>query len=129
MSVGDARDAMNQMSLRANNWALGNFCQQQCLSFTGHHTLESDVNFPWLREHDPLVEAVIERLLAEHATIHDLIEDVDRALVHLVTHPGDFDQISDAVDLLVDTMLSHFAYEERELIAPMAQYGLGMGSM
>ncbi len=29
-----------------------------------------------------------------------------------------------SIDLLTDTLLSHLAYEERELLHPLAQYGL-----
>jgi hypothetical protein len=37
--------------------------------------------------------------------------------------------ITEVVDLLTDTMHSRFAYEERELIAPLAQYGFYPGQL
>ncbi|CAM5649836.1 hypothetical protein GCM10010329_10150 [Streptomyces spiroverticillatus] len=123
-SIGDARDDLNRMSIRANDWALGGICQRQCLSLTGHHTMETTVNFPFLAATDPDLVPVVERLDQEHLAIHGLIEDIDRALIHLVTHPADFAPLREALDLLSDTLLSHFAYEERELLAPFARYGL-----
>ncbi len=35
------------------------------------------------------------------------------------------EQLSAAVDLLTDTLLSHLSYEERELLHPLATYGSG----
>lgn len=35
------------------------------------------------------------------------------------------DELQRAVDLLTDALLSHLAYEERELFDPLALHGLG----
>ena len=35
------------------------------------------------------------------------------------------EELSSAVDLLTDTLLSHLSYEERELLHPLATYGMG----
>ncbi|MCX5201986.1 hemerythrin domain-containing protein [Streptomyces sp. NBC_00237] len=123
-SIGDARDDLNRMSVRANNWALGGICQRQCLGMTGHHTLESDSIFPYLAASQKDLAPVVERLNSEHLAIHGLIEDVDEALIRLVTHPGEFGPLRETLDLLSDTLLSHFAYEERELLGPIARFGL-----
>jgi hypothetical protein len=57
------------------------------------------------------------------------MEEIDTALVHLARNPTETGPITEAVDLLTDTMLSHFAYEERELIAPLAQHGFYPGQV
>jgi hypothetical protein len=36
---------------------------------------------------------------------------------------GRVTELQDTVDLLSDTLFSHLAYEERELIEPLARYG------
>jgi hypothetical protein len=41
----------------------------------------------------------------------------------MITHPGDHQELSEAVDLLTDTLLSHLAYEEQELVEPLARHG------
>ena len=67
---------------------------------------------------------ILDRLHEEHEAIADLLERVDRALVSLVA--GDehgMDAVQGAIDLLTDALLSHFAYEERELIEPLARHG------
>ena len=58
-----------------------------------------------------------------------MLEELDTALVHLVQHPGDLRRLDDALDLLADTLLSHFAYEERELVAPLARFGFFVGQV
>jgi hypothetical protein len=51
------------------------------------------------------------------------LDAVDRALVNHISQCGAADELSDAADLLTDVLLSHLAYEERELIDPLARYG------
>ena len=52
-----------------------------------------------------------------------MIDSVDRALVGYINQPDDLTELQDVTDLLTDTLLSHLAYEERELIEPLARYG------
>ena len=67
---------------------------------------------------------MIERLEEEHETIADLLERVDRALVALVASQDDgIEGVHRAIELLTDALLSHFAYEERELVEPLARHG------
>jgi hemerythrin-like domain-containing protein len=123
VEVGDARSEINRMALRQNSWTLGGYCQSYCAVVTGHHTLEDEAIFPHLSGSDPRLAPVIDRLQEEHRAIHHVLERVDAALVHLVAHPDAIDQVSEAVDLLADTLLSHLAYEEHELVEPLARLG------
>jgi alkanesulfonate monooxygenase SsuD/methylene tetrahydromethanopterin reductase-like flavin-dependent oxidoreductase (luciferase family) len=122
LDVGAARSHINTMTLRQNNWTLGTYCESYCRIVTGHHSLEDVSVFPHLRSRDPRLAPVVDRLQAEHLVIHDVLESVDQALVRLVAD-GDLAQLRAAVDLLTDTLLSHLAYEERELIEPLARLG------
>lgn len=128
-AIGAARSAVNEMAVRANNWTLGGVCQAQCLALTQHHTMESGQIFPHLVAEQPDLAPVVERLDAEHQLIHGVLEELDAALVHLVQHPDDLVPLEAALDLLEDTLLSHFAYEERELVAPMARHGFFAGQV
>lgn len=124
-----ARGALNRFAIRANNWTFGGLCQQECMALEEHHLTEDGSVFPYLRHRQPSLQPVLDRLDAEHRVIGDLLEDIDAALIHLVHHPSEVGPISEAVDLLTDTMLSHFAYEECELIAPLAQHGFYPGQV
>lgn len=127
--VADARAALNAMTIRANNWTLGGICQAQCVSLTQHHTMEDASIFSHLGRSQGGLRAVLDRLGEEHLAIHHVLEEVDAALIHLVQHPDDYTRITEAVDLLTDTLLSHFAYEERELIGPLARFGFYPGQV
>ncbi|MGB9185195.1 MAG: hemerythrin domain-containing protein, partial [Solirubrobacteraceae bacterium] len=112
-----------QMTMRQNDWTLGAYCAQYCRLVTGHHTLEDRSIFPHLKRSDPGLVPVVDRLEQEHHVIADVLDQVDRALVALVTESDGIAQLRAAADLLSDTMLSHLAYEERELVEPLARLG------
>lgn len=129
LDVGAARSAINQMTVRQNNWTIGAYCAAYCRVVDQHHTLEDRSIFPHLRRSDGNLTPVLDRLEQEHLVIHEALEGVDRALVDLVAHPGDYTGLQEAVDLLTDTLLSHLAYEERELLEPLARYGMYPGQL
>jgi len=123
LDPGAARSMVNAMTLRQNNWTLGVYCTSYCRMVTGHHTLEDRSVFPHLRRSDARLAPVIDRLEEEHHVIAGVIDEVDRALVALVTEPDGIAAVRAAVDLLTDTMRSHLSYEERELVEPLARLG------
>lgn len=129
MSAGDARGALSELTMRQNNWTLGAYCAAYCTMLTGHHHLEDTAIFPHLRQSDPALAPVVDRLVSEHEIIHEVVEGVDRALVALIGKPGDFTGLTEAVDLLTDALLSHLAYEEQQIIEPLARYGFYPGQV
>ena len=119
-----ARSFITRMTIRQNHWTLGTFCETYCRVVTQHHTLEDRSVFPHIQRSDPELAPVIERLEQEHETIADILERVDQALVGLVSSQDDgIEGVHRAIGLLTDALLSHFAYEERELIEPLARHG------
>jgi iron-sulfur cluster repair protein YtfE (RIC family) len=123
LEIAAARSAINQLTMRQNNWTLGAYCASYCRIVAGHHGLEDAGIFPHLRRSDPSLDPVIDRLTEEHEVISEVLESVDRGLVALVDgRHGSRDQLQHAVDLLTDSLLSHLAWEERILLRPLAQY-------
>ena len=119
-----ARSFITRMTIRQNHWTLGTFCETYCRVVSQHHTLEDRSVFPHIQRSDPELAPVIERLEEEHETIADILERVDQALVGLVASQDDgIEGVHRAIALLTDALLSHFAYEERELIEPLARHG------
>ncbi len=129
LGAGEARAALNEMALRQNDWALGAFCARYCGVVAQHHGIEDEAIFPHLATDEPGLAPVLDRLGEEHLVIHDAIQEVDAALVHHITHPGDFDRITAAIDLLTDALLSHLSYEEREIVEPLARLGFFPGQI
>jgi hypothetical protein len=129
LGAGQARSAINEMTMRQNDWTLGAYCASYCRVVTGHHTLEDEAIFPHLRASERALAPVIDRLADEHKVIHQVLNDVDSALVDLLRNPGDFTGLQHAADILTDTMLSHLAYEESQLIEPLARHGFYAGQI
>ncbi|GAA2166231.1 LLM class flavin-dependent oxidoreductase [Pedococcus bigeumensis] len=123
-----ARNAINELTMRQNNWTLGAYCAQYCRFVTGHHGLEDRSVFPHLRRSDPALTPVLDRLESEHLVIHDVLEQLDEALVGLVsgtasTNGGGTAELKRVVDLLSSTLLEHLAFEEDELVSALDRYG------
>ncbi|WP_328417509.1 LLM class flavin-dependent oxidoreductase [Micromonospora sp. NBC_00389] len=124
IDAGTARSHINTMTMRQNRWTLGVYCESYCRIVTTHHTIEDQALFPRLRQRDPRLAPVVDRLEQEHHVIHDVLEGVDQALVAYVGAPDGLAELRAAVDLLSDTLLSHLSYEERELVEPLARLGV-----
>ena len=129
LGVADARSAINQMTMRQNDWTLGAYCASYCRVLTGHHSLEDAEVLPHLRRADPGLAPVIDRLNEEHLVIHDVLEEVDAALVSFVADSNRITALEDALDLLSDALLSHLAYEEQQIVEPLARLGFYAGQL
>jgi Hemerythrin HHE cation binding domain len=128
-SAARVRSAINQMTLRQNSWTLGAYCASYCRIVAGHHTLEDRAVFPHLRAAEPGLAPVLDRLADEHKTIHQVLEDVDAALVEHLRSTEGFDGLQEAADILTDVLLSHLAYEEAQLVEPLARHGFYGGQL
>lgn len=126
---GQARSVLNTMTMRQNNWTLGAYCAAYCTVVTQHHGLEDGAVFPHLRRSDPSLGPVLDRLQEEHMIIHEVVEGVDRALIALLNDPGDFGGVQKALDELSDALLSHLAYEEEQIVAPLSRLGFYPGQV
>jgi alkanesulfonate monooxygenase SsuD/methylene tetrahydromethanopterin reductase-like flavin-dependent oxidoreductase (luciferase family) len=128
-TAGRVRALLNDMTMRQNNWTLGAYCAAYCTLVSQHHGLEDTSIFPHLRRADAGLAPVIDRLEAEHVAIHSVVDGLDRALVNHIRAPGDFGEVQDALDLLPDTLVSHLAYEEQQIMEPIARYGFYAGQV
>jgi len=83
--------------------------------------------FPRLRAADPALAPVVDRLEREHHEVAAVLEDLDRALVAMVTRPDDgASDVRRAVDALSDVLLTHLAYEESQLVGPLNRLSIGI---
>lgn len=118
-----ARNAINELTIRQNNWTLGAYCQQYCRFVTGHHGLEDRSVFPHLRRSEPTLTPVLDRLEREHLIIHDVLEQLDDALVALVSGTSGTTELQRVVDVLSQTLLDHLSFEEDQLVPALDRYG------
>ncbi|HVB41803.1 MAG TPA: hemerythrin domain-containing protein [Streptosporangiaceae bacterium] len=129
VTPGQARGVLSQMTMRQNNWTLGAYCASYCTILTQHHQIEDRSIFPHLRRADAGLGPVVDRLQEEHVIIHEVIQDVDHALVRLISDPDGFADLQQAVDILTDALLSHLSYEEQQIMEPLARYGFYPGQV
>lgn len=128
VDVAGARSVVATMTMRQNDWTLGTYCATYCRVVTMHHTIEDAQMFPRLRDADPSLAPVVDRLEREHHQVAAVLEDVDRALVTLVTRPDDggIEAVRRAVVALSDVLLAHLAYEESQLVGPLNRLSIGI---
>jgi hypothetical protein len=110
------RSMVNALTMRQNYWTLGSFCSGYCRTLTMHHGIEDAAMFPGLVAREPAITAVAERLSAEHEVIHDVLVELDGALVALVDGGSDVPAVREQVQRLSDLLLPHLAYEEEQLL-------------
>lgn len=113
-----ARARLHRMALRPVDPPITGYCRAFCRIVLLHHNREDTDVFPRLREFEPRLGPVVDRLEQEHQALHGLVERIDRALV---AEPLDGPALRAAVDLLTDALLSHLSYEEHELVEPLAR--------
>jgi hemerythrin-like domain-containing protein len=125
-SAAVARSLINEMSMRQNYWSLGAFCATYCRVLTIHHALEDANLFVDLKSRDAELTPVIERLSEEHEVVAAVLTRLDAAQVAMVDDAEHLTRVQNEVDRLTDILLSHLAYEEQELLGPIARLGIGI---
>ena len=129
VSAGEARGTLSELTMRQHDWRIGAYCASYCRVVTTHHGIEDAAIFPHLRNSDPQLAPVVDRLQQEHEVIHGILDQVDQHLVAHKNDDGDFDDLARAVSLLSDALISHLAYEEQQLVEPLARFGFYPGQV
>jgi iron-sulfur cluster repair protein YtfE (RIC family) len=115
-----ADDAAAQVrSLAANGplWALKVNCLHYCRFVHGHHRLEDVALFPAIRDAEPDLAPVVDRLEADHRRVADQLDEVEAAVTALSADDGERSRMVDALNVLADDLLAHLEREE-EAIGP-----------
>lgn len=119
--------AIEGMNLTRNLSMFGTVCGRECVVLQDHHNIEEQWMFPALMDRaDPLLRRVIDRLVAEHQVIHDLIGALREAAIALL-HEGTADQFAECATrfrALDRAIRSHFGYEESELADALAAHDI-----
>jgi hemerythrin HHE cation binding domain-containing protein len=113
---GAARSMINGLAIRQNYWTLGSFCAAYCRMLSMHHGIEDSAMFPGLLERDPSLGPVVERLMADHELVADVLVELDATLVALVDGGSDVEAVRGRAQHLSDLLLPHLAYEEEQLL-------------
>jgi hemerythrin-like domain-containing protein len=89
-----------------------------------HHTHESLLLFPALREANPALNPVVDRLEADHARVSDLLGEVEAASRDLgeAGDPAARGRLVTALRTLSDDLLAHLQYEEERISGTLATW-------
>ena len=100
-------------------WQLRVGCLRHCRFVHSHHNAEDGAFFVELRETDPTIGPVIDRLQAEHRRVSDDLDAVEAAANALAEDDGQQARkaVVDALQALRENLLAHFDYEERSIEA------------
>jgi hypothetical protein len=123
MTAADARELVNQLTMRQNYWTLGSFCAAYCRVVTMHHSIEDRMVFPNLAARDPLLGPVVHKLEQEHEVIADVLTALDASLTALMSDDSRLPDVRKHVHLLDRLLTSHLDYEEEQLVEPLGRFG------
>jgi iron-sulfur cluster repair protein YtfE (RIC family) len=109
---------ISALDMRHNFRVFGNMCGQECQMLSGHHGIEEQAVFPALHEAGSAgLRKVVERLIAEHVVVHELIDELDKRAHRATTEPTpeNYNLLKTTFKDLNTCVQSHFGYEETEL--------------
>jgi hypothetical protein len=100
-------------------WRLQVDCLRHCRLVHLHHHLEDTAFFVELREANPALTPVVDRLEADHRRISDDLDAVEAAARALADErrPGAREAVVDALGVLERNLLEHLEYEELNVAA------------
>jgi hypothetical protein len=107
---------MASLSMIENYRTFGNLCGSQCQLLQMHHDIEEGSLYPRLRQNVGL-RPVLDRLGAEHRTVHALLERIRETSNAIASDPTRerILALAEIYEVFERIVVSHFGYEEREL--------------
>jgi len=124
----EAEARTENLTMTTNYRRFGNLCGQYCQIVHTHHSIEDQAIFPELSTKGEAYRKVVERLMAEHEVVHEILVRLVGALVDLARSPGPDTMASarELYDALERVLLSHLGYEEEEIGDALGYYNVGV---
>jgi len=124
----ELRDQTEAMPILHNYRRFGNLCGQHCKIVEMHHTIEDQALFPILKQKSSSLKLVVDRLIAEHEIVHELLVRLVDASNMLVRDPvpDNFASARELYESFERILLSHLGYEEDEIGDAIGFYNIGL---
>lgn len=109
---------ISNLNMRHNFKVFGNMCGAECQMLSGHHGIEDQAMFPKLHADGSAgLKKVVERLMAEHLVVHELIDELESRAHQAIQSPTveNYTKLKSTFADLNNCVQSHFGYEETEL--------------
>jgi iron-sulfur cluster repair protein YtfE (RIC family) len=113
----EVRAGIRSLATNGPLWQLKTNCLRYCHLVHSHHNVESALIFPELRRTNPALNSVVDRLEADHASVSDLLDEVEGAARALGSRedPVVRQRLTQALRRLSDDLLAHLQYEEEQI--------------
>jgi hypothetical protein len=110
----ELRRELDELKRDSMLWRLRVDCLRYCAFVHMHHNAEDGHFFPELRETNPAITPVIDRLKADHRRVSDDLDAVEGAAKALADDDGDpaRQAVADTLRALGENLLEHLDYEE-----------------
>lgn len=105
-------------------WKLRVNCLYYCRFVHAHHNLEDIALFPALREKDPALTPVVDKLEADHRLVSDYLDEIEDAVREIGREDSTAARlrIVDALEGLREHLLEHLEFEETEIAPTLSQF-------
>ncbi len=115
----DVRQQLDEIKRDGMLWRLQVNCLRYCRFVHLHHNAEDRDFFPELRETNPAINPVIDRLQADHRRVSDELDAVEAAANAVAEDDGEQTRraVVDTLRALGENLLAHLDYEELNIQA------------
>ncbi|HST85184.1 MAG TPA: hemerythrin domain-containing protein [Kineosporiaceae bacterium] len=125
-ATGHLRHELDRLASRGPLFQLKTTCMSYCQVVHNHHHREDVTLFTAVRRSAPHLDALVDRLEADHRLVSDILDEVEEATSQLdavddtdAVRPADARRrLVDALTSLSDHLLEHLAREE-DILAPV----------
>jgi hypothetical protein len=113
--AAQVRAQLDDLAATSAVWTLRVNCLRYCRLVHGHHHHEDAAWFPALRQVNPGLRTVIDRLEADHRLVSELLDAVEAAADRIATDAEARPALAGALQALAEHLLAHLDYEEQQL--------------
>jgi len=113
--AGSIRRGIRALASASPVWQLKAGCLRHCRFVHSHHSHESYLLFPALRQANPALNPVVDKLQADHEHVATLLDEVETAIQDLAEPAAGRDRLIAALAALSTDLLAHLAYEEEHI--------------
>jgi hypothetical protein len=121
----ELRTELDEIKRDGTLWRLRIDCLRYCHFVHSHHGAENVAFFPELRQTNPALGAVIDRLEDDHRRVSQDLDAVEAAARVLTDDDGEPARgaVAETLHSLREKLLAHLEYEERSLEATVRRLG------
>jgi len=108
------RAEIRELKAKSILWQLKMNCLRYCRFVHSHHNLEDAVFFPALRQTNPAIDPIVDKLEADHRNVSGLLDNVEEAADALTKDDVEAvrKRVVESLDVLEEILLAHLDYEE-----------------